>query len=141
MSPFELYLFKRATAAEAENEKLWMELEKFLVVKPPSSDEVGDVAAAVARQAAPEDVPPTPPVATPREPTDAELERNRQAAEAARAKLNYKRQMEAQEALLARQEEDDMYAYLKKTPTLATVKDNFVLPNAEAANEILKPKR
>jgi len=53
-------------------------------------------------------------------------------AENRRAQLNLQRQLAEQEALLSRQEEQDMYAYLKSTPTFGTVKDNFVLPGATA---------
>lgn len=125
MTPLELYLYNRATKAEAENEKLWMELEKFLVVAP------ADDGAAPEPPASPEpsEPPPPPPPSGEDEAREAEERRD---AENRRAQLNLQRQLAEQEALLSRQEEQDMYAYLKSTPTFGTVKDNFVLPGATA---------
>ena len=110
---------------EAENEKLWMELEKFLVVTP------ADDGAAPEPPASPEPSEPPPPPPPSGEDEAREAEERRE-AENRRAQLNLQRQLAEQEALLSRQEEQDMYAYLKSTPTFGTVKDNFVLPGATA---------
>ena len=139
MTPFELYLYGRATKAEAENEKLWLELEKFLVVGAPQQPD--------APQEPPESPAPSPEAATPPPTPSREdeefLAQERKAAEEKRARMNLERQLAEQEALLSRQEEQDMYAYLKSTPTQPNVKHNFALPgaNRETRPDPVRPNR
>lgn len=110
--------YDRALRAEAETEKLWVELEKFLVVPPAADDDDAATAPPVETPAA-APISPSPPA------EDARATRRREAEIAAR---NYAREKAAQDATLARQDEDDMYSYLKSTPSFRTVKENFVLP-------------